>query len=256
MNRIRKLFEKPGEKLIPYITAGYPSRKLTTDLVLAMEKAGADMIELGLPFSDPLADGPVIQESSQVALQNGVNLRWILGQVQILRESSQIPLALMGYINPILKYGYDEFISDCQKVGVDGLIIPDLPPEEADDIVSMCKSNNISPILFIAPNTSNDRIRTISRMAGDLVYCVAILGITGNKLSKEASLKAYLSLVREYSVTPFVVGFGIKTRKDVVTINRVADGAVVGTAIIDKIHNSNDPIKTIMEYVKDLKGIK
>jgi len=220
-----------------------------------MEKAGADMIELGLPFSDPLADGPVIQESSQVALQNGVNLRWILGQVKILRESSQIPLALMGYINPILKYGYDEFIADCRKVGVDGLIIPDLPLEEADDIVSMCKSYNISPILFIAPNTSNDRIRTISQMAGDLVYCVAILGITGNKLSKEASLKAYLSRVRKYSVSPFVVGFGIKTRKDVITINRMADGAVVGTAIINIIHNSNDPIKTITEYVKELKGI-
>lgn len=256
MNRIQQLFKKPGGKLIPYVTAGYPSLNLTTKLVLAMEKGGADMIELGLPFSDPLADGPVIQASSQVALKNGVNTRWVLEQVEIIRKSSQIPIALMGYINPILKYGDDKFFSDCQQVGVDGIIVPDLPIEEAKDFVLLSKSNNISPILLIAPNTPNDRIRKISQMAGDLVYCVAILGVTGEKLSKEATLVKYLSRVRENSNTPFIVGFGIKTHQDVERINRLSDGAVVGTAFVEKLRDSNHPEKTVLKYVKELKGMK
>lgn len=250
-----ELFKRPGEKLIPYFTAGFPSPETTTELVLTAERAGADMIELGIPFSDPLADGPVIQLSSQVALRNHVTVTWILEQVETLRATSEIPIAIMGYINPVLNYGPQAFVSDCKQVGVDGLIVPDLPPEEATDFVSLCKSNTISPILLIAPNTPDDRIRNISEIAGDLVYCVSILGITGGELSREAALSAYLSRVKENSVTPFVTGFGIKTREDVENINRMSDGAVVGSALIHKLTESKNWVKTTFDYLRELKGL-
>ncbi|MEE9165962.1 MAG: tryptophan synthase subunit alpha [Candidatus Neomarinimicrobiota bacterium] len=255
MNRIVELFKRPGEKLIPYFTAGFPALETTTELVLAAERAGADMIELGIPFSDPIADGPVIQASSEVALQNHVTVTWILEQVETLRRTSEIPLAIMGYINPILNYGPQAFVSDCKQVGVDGLIVPDLPPEEATDFVSLCKSNTISPILLIAPNTPNDRILNISEIAGDLVYCVSILGITGGKMGRKEALKSYLLRVRENSVSPFVTGFGIKTRRDVITVNQLSDGAVVGTALIRRIEESDDPLTTVFNYVQELKGV-
>ena len=144
-------------------------------MVFAAEESGAAMVELGMPFSDPLADGPIIQESSQKAIENGVTIQWILDTVAEIRQQSEIPLALMGYINPILKYGLKEFMSNCREVGIDGLIIPDLPPEEAEEYIAGARENGISPILFVAPNTTDKRIREISAMAGDLIYCVAIL---------------------------------------------------------------------------------
>lgn len=254
MNRIKNLFKQPGEKLIPFLTAGFPTLKDTIHLVLAAERAGADMIELGIPFSDPLADGPIIQASSQVALDNGVTLSWILNQVQMIRETSEIPLALMGYINPILNYGNEVFVSDCQSVGVDGLIVPDLPLDEADEFISLCKSKSISPILLIAPNTPDDRIRTLSNVVEDLLYCVSILGVTGSKLTNDEILTAYLSRVRAASSTPFIAGFGIKSRRDVKRINQIADGAVVGTALIKKLAESDDPVRTINHYLRELKG--
>ena len=139
MNRIQKIFQNRTEKIIPFLTAGYPSKKDAINMVLAAEKSGAAMVELGMPFSDPLADGSVIQESSQKAIDNGVTINWILKTVSDIRYQSEIPIALMGYINPILKFGLNKFIESCSKVGVDGLIIPDLPPEEADDFVKFSK---------------------------------------------------------------------------------------------------------------------
>ncbi|NOZ04089.1 MAG: tryptophan synthase subunit alpha [FCB group bacterium] len=253
-NRIQALFRTPGEKLIPFITAGYPTKELTVELVLAAERAGADMIELGMPFSDPLAEGPVIQASSQIALENGVTLKWILDQVRIIRRRCEMPLALMGYINPILQYGVETFVKDCRSAGVDGLIIPDLPPEEAEPLIGQCRKNSVSPILLVAPNTSDERIHTVSGLAGDLIYCVSILGITGSDLTSVNTLENYLERVRKHSVTPFVVGFGIKTREDVRNINRMADGAVVGSELIRRITKTDDPVEAAETYIRRLKG--
>ena len=252
MNRIQKIFQSRSEKVIPFLTAGYPNKEDTAAMVLAAEKAGAAMVELGMPFSDPIADGPIIQESSQKAIENGVTLQWILDTVAEIRPQSEIPLAIMGYTNPVLKYGLKEFMSNCREVGIDGLIIPDLPPEEAKDYIAGARGNGISPILLVAPNTTAKRIREISEMAGDLIYCVAILGITGDKGADEEKLKKYLYRVETNSECPFIVGFGIKARTDVVEINKLAHGAVVGSAIIEQLKNSNDPVQTIRNYIQKL----
>ncbi|MBC8312337.1 MAG: tryptophan synthase subunit alpha [Candidatus Marinimicrobia bacterium] len=251
MSRISQLFSKRSEKVIPFLTAGYPNKLATVNMVLAAEKAGASMVELGMPFSDPLADGPVIQKASQVAIENGVNIKWILEAVKEIRKSSEIPLVLMGYINPIIKYGLAKFMKDCQMVGVDGLIIPDLPPEEAEGFVQLAKENKISPILLVAPNTSSERIKIISELAGDLIYCVAILGITGSG-NEMGNLEAYLVRVEENSRCPFIVGFGIKTREDVVEINKFSHGAVVGSAIIDAMDGSTSSVDTVKNYIERL----
>ena len=252
MNRIQKLFQNRTEKVIPFLTAGYPEKKDTVNMVLTAEKTGAAMVELGMPFSDPLADGPVIQESSQKAIKNGVTINWILETVSNIRRQSDIPIALMGYINPILKFGLTHFMESCSQAGVDGLIIPDVPPEEADDYVKSSKTNGISPILLVAPNTPEKRIHEISKLAGDLIYCVAILGITGGMGSIGIHLISYLNRVEKNSDCPFIVGFGIKDREDVIEINKIAHGAVVGSAIIHEMQNSNNPVEVIKNYIEKL----
>jgi tryptophan synthase alpha chain len=254
MSRIPKIFSKSSEKLIPFITAGYPKLHSTVDLVLSAEKAGADMVEIGMPFSDPLADGPIIQASSLQAIKNGIHLDIIFEQIIEIRKSSNISIVLMGYINPIIHYGLLDFLDACRRVSVDGLIIPDLPPEEAEEWVKECKKRGISPILLIAPNTPNERIVTISKLAGDLVYCVAILGITGASKASEMELKKYLYRVKENCTAPFIVGFGISSSYDVKKINALSDGAVVGSALIEKIRHSQAPEKDVFSLVKNLKG--
>ena len=251
MSRIQQLFSKRSEKVIPFLTAGYPNKLDTVNMVLSAEKSGAAMVELGMPFSDPLADGPIIQRASQVAIENGVNIKWILEIVIDIRMSSEIPLVLMGYINPIIKYGLEKFLQDCKKVGIDGLIIPDLPPEEAEKFVKLARTNHISPILLVAPNTSSERINLISKLAVDLIYCVAILGITGSE-NNMGNLKEYLARVEENSICPFIVGFGIKNREDVVKINKLAHGAVVGSAIINAIRGSGSSVDTVKNYIERL----
>ncbi len=252
MNRIQKIFQNRTEKIIPFLTAGYPSKKDTLNMVQAAEISGAAMVELGMPFSDPLADGPVIQRSSQKAIENGVTIHWILETVSDIRQQSEIPIALMGYINPILNFGLANFMESCSDAGVDGLIIPDLPPEEAEEYVKLSKTNGISPILLVAPNTPEKRIQEISKLAGDLIYCVAILGITGGRGSIGDQLKSYLIRVEKNSDCPFIVGFGIKEREDIVGINKIAHGAVVGSAIIHEMQNSNNPVKVIKNYIEKL----
>ena len=252
MNRIKKIFQTRSEKVIPYLTAGYPHKEDTVRMVLAAESAGAAMVELGMPFSDPLADGPVIQASSQTAIDNGVTISWILETVIQIRRQSEIPIALMGYINPIIKYGLSLFISDCNESGVDGLIIPDLPLEEADEFMEMSKGNDICPILLVAPNTPDIRIQEISKSADDLIYCVSILGITGSAGAAVDQLKSYLIRVEKNSACPYVVGFGITERSDVINVNKIAHGAAVGSAIIRELGKTNDPVKCVKNYIKSL----
>ncbi len=256
MNRIQKLFSEPREKLIPFLTAGYPKLDSTVELVCAVADAGADMIEIGIPFSDPQADGPIIQASSQQALEYGITLKIIFEQVKQIRQRINVPLALMGYYNSILKMGENTFLNNCVASEVDGIILPDLPFDEAVPFCTLAKSKGISPILLVAPNSTNERIKSISELAGDLIYAVSMLGITGNKLSTEQKLKSYLLRVRKNSNTPFVVGFGINTRDNVIWFNNIADGVVVGTAFIKNISNNSNILHSAKSFIKTLKGEK
>jgi len=256
MNRIQTLFSNPTERLIPFLTAGYPELDSTVELVCAAAESGADMVEIGIPFSDPQADGPVIQASSQQALDNGMTLNNLFDQVTKIRKRTEVPLALMGYYNPILKMGHDHFLNRCVSTGIDGLILPDLPLDEAEPFCEMAKEKGISPILLVAPNTSDERIKKISELAGDLIYAVSILGITGNDLASKDALAKYLNRVREHSATPFVVGFGISTRDDVIWFNDHSDGAVVGSAIIKNMDGKSDPVEGTKTFIQALKGIE
>ena len=253
MSRLKNLFKKDENKLIVFITAGFPKKESTEDLVLQAIEGGADMIEIGIPFSDPQADGPIIQRASEIALSNGISLSIIFDQVRSIRKKTDIPIALMGYYNPILAYGIDKFLIDCKTSKVDGIILPDLPLDEGTFFCEKAKSFNISPILLVAPNTSNERIKLISKLSQDLIYAVSILGITGGDMSSKENLKKYLLRVKDNSECPFIVGFGINSSDDVDWCNSYSNGAVVGSAILKKV--LDDPTnKPVYNFVKNLKG--
>ena len=252
MRRIPQVMAAPGKKLVPFFTAGYPQLESTVPLVLAAEKAGAQLVELGMPFSDPLADGPVIQQSSQTALENGVTVPWILKTVARIREQSQIPIILMGYINPIRRMGAARFLEEAAGAGVDGLIIPDLPPEEDPAFFEQARDAGLSTIFLVAPNTGSARMVHLGREAGDLLYAVSIMGVTGTALSARQDLTDYLKRVRLNANVPFVVGFGIATPQDVRRVGSLADGVVVGSALLQRLAQASDPPAEAYNYLHSL----
>ncbi len=252
MNRIRNLFKKDKDKLIVFLTAGYPEINSTEKLVLTAVESGADMIEIGIPFSDPQADGPIIQKASEKALSNGITLDIIFQQVKSIRKKTNIPISLMGYYNPILKRGIDRFLADCVVNEIDGIILPDLPYDEGKEFCNKAKELGISPILLVAPNTSNKRIEEISNLSNDLIYAVSILGITGNDLGSKKELIKYLDRVKANSSCPFIVGFGIKSNDDVKWFNKYSNGAVVGSHILDHISADEDYVLKANEIINSL----
>lgn len=252
MNRIRNLFKKDKDKLIVFLTAGYPEINSTEKLVLTAVESGADMIEIGIPFSDPQADGPIIQKASEKALSNGITLDIIFQQVNSIRKKTNIPISLMGYYNPILKRGIDRFLADCVVNEIDGIILPDLPYDEGKEFCNKAKQLGISPILLVAPNTSNKRIEEISNLSNDLIYAVSILGITGNDLGSKKELIKYLDRVKANSSCPFIVGFGIKSNDDVKWFNKYSNGAVVGSHILDHISADEDYVLKANEIINSL----
>ena len=252
MNRIRNLFKKDKDKLIVFLTAGYPEINSTEKLVLTAVESGADMIEIGIPFSDPQADGPIIQKASEKALSNGITLDIIFQQVKSIRKKTNIPISLMGYYNPILKRGIDRFLADCVVNEIDGIILPDLPYDEGKEFCNKAKELGISPILLVAPNTSNKRIEEISNLSNDLIYAVSILGITGNDLGSKKELIKYLDRVKANSSCPFIVGFGIKTNDDVKWFNKYSNGAVVGSHILNHINADENYVLKANEIINSL----
>lgn len=252
MNRIRNLFKKDKDKLIVFLTAGYPEINSTEKLVLTAVESGADMIEIGIPFSDPQADGPIIQKASEKALSNGITLDIIFQQVKSIRKKTNIPISLMGYYNPILKRGIDRFLADCVVNEIDGIILPDLPYDEGKEFCNKAKQLGISPILLVAPNTSNKRIEEISNLSNDLIYAVSILGITGNDIGSKKELIKYLNRVKANSSCPFIVGFGIKSNDDVKWFNKYSNGAVVGSHILNHINADEDYVLRANEIINSL----
>lgn len=261
-SRLKDLFkdrDKSDKVMSLFITAGYPDLDSTVDLILGFEKNGADLVELGIPFSDPLADGPTIQESSYRAIQNGITIDKILEIVTSVRETSQLPLVLMGYLNPILHYGVDRFCRNAAKAGTDGLIIPDVTIEESSVIQKPASENGLSFIYLVAPNTSSDRMKKIDQASGGFVYCVSVTGVTGARDGGEVarSVQMFINRVTEnITINPRLIGFGIRSHEDAVKIAGQVEGFIVGSALIDVIR-SGYPDKgwkdAVFKFVKELK---
>jgi len=239
MNRIDQRFIKLKKHnlkaLIAFITAGYPDLATTEKLVLELEKKGVDIIELGVPFSDPLADGPVIQEASVYSLKKGTNLVKILDLVRKLRKNTDIPVCLMTYYNPVFCFGEKRFVDKAVACGVDGVIIPDLTPEEAKEFIQYANKKGLANICFVAPTSSNARIKMISKIDKGFIYYVSLTGVTGSRKNLSADLKANLTKIKKITAKPVCVGFGISNAQQVKEAGRICDGVIIGSAIVAKI---------------------
>eukprot|EP00294_Goniomonas_avonlea_P013054 CAMPEP_0114557758 /NCGR_PEP_ID=MMETSP0114-20121206/10005_1 /TAXON_ID=31324 /ORGANISM="Goniomonas sp, Strain m" /LENGTH=681 /DNA_ID=CAMNT_0001743075 /DNA_START=18 /DNA_END=2063 /DNA_ORIENTATION=+ len=226
---------------VAYITASFPTVDTTIPALLALEAGGADVIELGVPFSDPMADGATIQRANEIALANGVTLTSCLQNAKDARAAGlKVPLVLMGYYNPILKFGLDKLAVSAREAGVDGLIIVDLPPEESKPLLDVCNKNGISSIPLVAPTTPDDRIPLLAAQATSFLYCVSVTGVTGARMDLSADLPDFIARIRKFTDIPLCVGFGISTREHVQTVGKFADGAVVGSAFINKLHECGE----------------
>jgi tryptophan synthase alpha chain len=261
MNRIEKKFKelkKSKQKaFIAFITAGYPSLNITEKLVVEFERSGVDIIELGVPFSDPMADGPIIQEASCEALKKNIRLVDILSLVKKLRKRVNIPIILMTYYNPIFSLGDNKFISMAVESGVDGVIIPDLPADEGKDFILKANKSGLNNICFISPTTSLRRIKFISALARGFIYYVSLAGVTGIRKAIASNLKQNIKRIKRYTDKPLCVGFGVSSSEQVREVGRIADGVIVGSAIVAKIReNINNPslVKRVSEFVRGLKG--
>jgi tryptophan synthase alpha chain len=252
MSRVEQVFAK-GKALIPFITAGDPDLKTTEQLILAMAKAGADLIELGIPFSDPVAEGPVIQLASERALQAGATTDKILALVSRVRKESDVPTAFMTYINPVFAYGIDRFMQDSREAGVDALIIPDLPFEEREEIVPYCSQYGIELISMIAP-TSQERIKMIAREARGFVYCVSSLGVTGVREQISTEAENMVAMVKAVQDIPCAVGFGISSPEQAQQISQTADGVIVGSAIMQIVEQFGvESVSPVAAFVREMK---
>jgi len=252
MSKITEAFAK-GKAFIPFVTAGDPDLETTELLILAMAEAGADLIEIGIPFSDPTAEGPVIQAASARALENGCTTDALFGLVKRLRAKIQTPLLFMTYFNPIFTYGMEPFLSNCRAVGIDGIIVPDLPFEEKQEFAPLCKSHGIDLISLIAP-TSKERIRAIAADASGFLYCVSSLGVTGVRSEIKTDIGEMIALVREVTTTPCAVGFGISTPDQAKQMAQAADGAIVGSAIVKLVaEHGRDSVPYVRDYVAAMK---
>ena len=254
MSNIEAAF-KEGKAFIPFITCGDPDLETTEKIVYAMAEAGADLIELGIPFSDPTAEGPVIQAANIRALSNAdkVTTDKVFDLVRKLRKKVTVPLAFMTYANVVFSYGSERFISTCKEIGIDGLILPDIPFEEKDEFAPMCKKYDVALISLIAP-TSHDRIRMIAAEAEGFVYCVSSLGVTGVRNKITTNIAEMVQQVKEVSDIPCAIGFGISTPQQAAEMAAVSDGVIVGSAIVKIIAQyGRDCIGPVCEYVEKMK---
>lgn len=245
---------------VAFLTVGYPDVESTLRIVPALIEGGADVIELGVPFSDPLADGPKIQKASFHALQQGVTVETCLDVVRKLRASGvEAPIVPMGYYNPLLAYGLARFTKDAAEAGVDGLIIVDLPPEESDEMLAACEAAGLRLIYLVAPTSTEERIREVVRRASGFVYCVGVTGVTGERDEIAPGLAEFVGRVRNATNLPIAVGFGISLPKHFEAVARIADAAVIGSAIIDEIARSDpseqsERLKSYAEVVTGRRG--
>jgi tryptophan synthase alpha chain len=254
MSRIDHVFKKPDHKaLIPYITVGYPDLDTTKKAALLLARVGADVIELGVPFSDPMADGTTIQESSFRALQNGVTIKTCLDTAKILRKETEVPLVFMTYFNPVLKYGIDKFCLDCQKTGVDGLIVPDLPPEEGYPLERATLEHALDLIYLLAPTSTSERIKLVAKKTRGFIYLVSVTGVTGARNNLPATLETFINRVRKIAKQPLCVGFGISSPDQASQISKTADGIIIGSKLI-QLMKSDPSLKSLKLFVQEIRN--
>jgi len=252
MKRIEELFKQKSTGVLNvYCTAGYPTLDSTIPIMEAIQDGGADLIEIGMPYSDPLADGPIIQSSSAIALQNGMTIDCLFHQLKEMRKSIHLPVVLMGYMNPVLQYGFDKFCAKAVEVGIDGLILPDLPVVEFETkYATIIKQHKLDFIFLVTPETIESRVRQLDQHSSGFLYAVSSSSTTGNEKDFDKVVD-YLNRLKSYQLkNPYLVGFGIKDR---ITFNLVrphAHGAIIGSAFIKAIADSADPIQTAKEFVK------
>jgi tryptophan synthase alpha chain len=252
----RRLKEEGRKALSIFVTPGFPSIQETVPLVLGLEKAGADLVEIGIPFSDPIADGPTIQQSSEAALRNGMTLERVLGLAKEIRKQSALPLVLMGYANPIYRLGLDRYLTECAKIGIDGIIIADLPLEESSEYIAAAGERGIASIFLAAPTTGPARLAELDKISTGFLYCISITGVTGerNALASQAEgfLRSARSIVKK---NPLLVGFGISTPGDARRIAAMSDGVIIGSALIKTLMNapSGQAVEKACEFVRSMR---
>lgn len=253
MSKIQDAFSN-GKAFIAFLTAGDPSAECTIKYILEMEKAGADLIEIGIPFSDPTAEGVVIQEASLRALKGGMTTEGVFQIVEEVRKKSQVPLALMTYLNPVFHYGYEAFFSRCQSLGVDGIIVPDLPFEEKREAEEVAVRFGVDVVSLIAP-TSKERIRLIAKEAKGFIYVVSSMGVTGVRSQITTDIAGMVKEIRAVTDTPCAIGFGISTPEQAAEMAGYADGVIVGSAIVKQIEKYGEKAeKALYDYVSAMKA--
>lgn len=257
MNRLTQLFEKKKNNILSiYFTAGYPEIGATLKIAESLEKSGADFLEIGFPYSDPLADGPVIQHSSQVAIENGMTLKVLFEQLKDLRSRVSIPVLLMGYANPMIQFGVSNFCKAAKEVGVDGIIVPDLPLYEYEELYQNDFINNgLSNIFLVTPQTSEERIRKIDELSNGFIYLLSSSSTTGKDLNTSDAIGDYYNRVKSMNLkNPLIIGFGISDQKSFERANQYANGAIVGTAFVKTLGNEKDYLAQIPEFIRKIRA--
>lgn len=257
MNRINELFKKkPGKLLSIYFTAGYPGLEDTIPVARALQEAGADMLEIGFPFSDPLADGPVIQHSSEVALKNGMSLRKLFSQLKELREHVQIPVLLMGYLNPVFQYGMENFCASCAECGIDGLILPDLPMTEFEtQYQDLFRRHNLSNIFLVTPESREERIRRIDQLSDGFIYALSSSSTTGKQMDSTLQTEKYFEKLQSMNLrNPLMIGFGVSDRESFQKVVSYAHGAIIGSAFIRLLEKEGARPEVIRRFIHSILG--
>ena len=256
MTRLKKLFDAKSSKVLNvYCTAGYPTLDSTLPIIAALDKNGADLVEIGMPYSDPLADGPVIQESGAKAIENGMSIEVLLDQLKSLRTTSNIPVVLMGYMNPVLQYGFEKFCAAAAAVGVDGLILPDMPAYEFETkYVAILKKHQLDFIFLVTPETPTERIQYLDSLSSGFLYAVSASATTGAALNFDA-VDAYLQKLKELQLNnPILVGFGVKDAASFELASRHTAGAIIGSAYIKALEKSTDVSATTAQFLSSIIG--
>lgn len=259
LDAVRAMFERTEREnraaFLPYFTLGYPTYDDSLDAIQAMAAVGADAFEIGVPFSDPLADGPTLQAAAQTALENGVTVRKSLEGVKTLRERGvQQPMFMFSYLNPLIAYGTEQFVQDAKAAGADGFIIPDLPPEEAHLFAEACERENMALIFFLAPTSNDKRIEIASAAARGFLYVVSVTGITGERTELPADLKEFIARVREKTDQPLVLGFGISTPEQAQQMNGLVNGFIVGSALVRAADQGVDAVHDLAQRLRNALG--